>query len=167
MIPLTDTRWKEFEGGYRVPYDASVPLRRLELASTSDEVDAVFSELWNELHHQGDVGPASYFAVPHIIRIAKAKGLFDFNVFGLIATIECRRHSDNPQLLVEFEAAYLQALREGIPELVKMGLAKEWDLSLASTILSALAASKGHIIVANAISKMEDDELTNAFLENY
>jgi hypothetical protein len=167
MIQLTDLRWKEFEGGYRMPYDASVPLMRMEKALTSDEIDAIFAELWNELHHQGDVGLASYFAVPHLIRIAKAKELFNFNVFGLIATIEIERHRDNPPLPKEFEAEYLQALSDGIADLVKMGLAKEWDLTLASTILSALAVSKGHIMMGNAISKMEDEKLTNEFLENY
>ena len=150
-----------------MPYDASVPLMRLEQASTSNEIDTIFSELWNELHHQGDVGLASYFAVPHIIRIAKEKELFNFNVFGLVATIEIERHRDNPALPKEFEAEYSQALREGIPELVKMGLAKEWDLTLASTVLSALAVSKGHLTMGNAISKMEDEELINEFLENY
>lgn len=167
MIQLNDTRWKELEGGYRMQYDASVPLRRLEQASTSEGIDAIFSELWNELHHQGDVGLASYFSVPHLIRIAKEKELFNFNVFGLVATIEIERHRDNPPLPKEFEAEYIQTLREGIPELVEMGLGKEWDLTLASTVLSALAVSKGHITMGNAISKMEDEELTNEFLENY
>jgi hypothetical protein len=167
MIQLDDERWKEFDGGYRMPYDASVPLRRLEQASTPDEIDAIFAELWNELHHQGDIGLASYFAVPHLIRIAKEKRLFNFNVFGLVATIEIERHKDNPPLPKEFEAEYLQSLKEGIPELVKVGLTKEWDLTLASTVLSALAASKGYITMADAISKMEDKELINDFLENF
>jgi hypothetical protein len=167
MIQLDDERWKEFDGGYRMPYDASVPLRRLEQASTPDEIDAIFAELWNELHHQGDIGLASYFAVPHLIRIAKEKRLFNFNVFGLVATIEIERHKDNPPLPKEFEAEYLQSLKEGIPELVEVGLTKEWDLTLASTVLSSLAASKGHITMADAISKMEDKELINDFLENF
>jgi len=167
MIQLDDKRWKEFDGGYRIPYDASVPLIRLEQATTPKEIDAIFSELWNELHHQGDVGLASYFSLPHLIRIAKEKELFNFNVFGLVATIEIERHRDNPPLPKEFETEYLQSLRDGIPELVKIGLAKTWDLTLASTVLSALAVSKGHLTMADAISKMEDEKLTNEFLENY
>jgi hypothetical protein len=67
MINLDDMKWKEFDGGYRMPYDASVPLTRLEQATSSEEIDAIFAELWNELHHQGDVGLASYFSVPHIL----------------------------------------------------------------------------------------------------
>lgn len=40
-------------GGYRIPYDASAPLIQLEAGRH------VWDELWNELHHQGDVGDAS------------------------------------------------------------------------------------------------------------
>jgi hypothetical protein len=167
MIELDDKRWQEFEGGYRTPYDASVALKKLEQASTTQEVDAVFSELWEELHHQGDVGLASYFSVPHIIRVAKEKKLLGFNVFGLIATIEIERHKDNPKLPKEFEAAYLYSLQVELPELIKLCLADKWDITLASTILSALAVSKGHIDMAEAISKMEDEDLVKEFLENF
>jgi hypothetical protein len=167
MIDLNDKRWQEFEGGYRMAYDASIALKKLEQASTTQEVDAVFSELWQELHHQGDVGLASYFSVPHIIRIAKEKKLLSFNVFGLVATIEIERHKDNPKLPKEFEAAYLHSLQLELPELIKLCLADKWDITLASTILSALAVSKGHIDMAEAISKMEDQDLIKEFLEKF
>lgn len=167
MINLDDIKWKEFDGGYRMPYDASVLLIRLEQATSPEEIEAIFSELWNELHHQGDVGLASYFSVPHILRIAIEKDIFNFNVFGLVSTIELERHKDNPPLPKEFEEEYLRSLRDGIHELVKIGLKKDWDLTLASTMLSALAISKGHLLLADAISKMEDEDLTREFLESY
>jgi hypothetical protein len=167
MLPLEDPRWKDFNGGYGIPYNASVPLLKLERSSSTEEIDEIFSELLQELHHQGDVGLASYFAVPHIIRIAKAKSLFHFNVFGLISVIEIERHSNNPGIPEEYEDEYQAALQYGIPELVRMCLEKNWDLTLSSTILSALAASKGHIQLAQAISKMEDVDITKEFLENF
>ena len=54
MLSLDDPKWKEFEGGYRTQYDASIALRSLEQASTSKEIESIFAELWEELHHQGD-----------------------------------------------------------------------------------------------------------------
>lgn len=167
MIKLDDIRWKEFDGGYRIAYDASVPLKRLEQATSPEEIDTIFAELWRELHHQGDVGLASYFSVPHILRIATEKEIFNFNVFGLVSTIEIERHKNNPLLPTEFEAEYLQSLRDSISALVKIGLHKPWDLTLAATVLTALAVSKGHLPMAHAISKMEDEQLTEEFLENY
>jgi hypothetical protein len=167
MIKLDDNKWKELEGGYRIPYDASIPLRKLEQATTNEEVDSIFSELWDELHHQGEVGLASYFAVPHIIRIAKEKKLFDYNVFGFVATIEIERHGDNPKLPEEFEASYLHSIQKELPELVKQILNETWDAKLTTTVLAALAVSKGNIKMANAVLKMEDEDLVNEFLENY
>lgn len=167
MIPLIDSRWKEFEGGYRIPYDASAPLKRLEQATTDVEVNAVFSELWDELHHQGDVGLASYLSVPHLIRIAKERNLYDWNVFGLVTIIEIQRHKNNPKLPVEYEDSYLKSIQKELPDLVKEVINNNWDVTMASTILSALAVSKGHIELADAILKMEGESLVKEFLENY
>src|SRR5690242_20920662 len=52
-----DPRWVGLQGGYRIPYDPRNALHSLE-ANTN--VEKVWEELWTELHHQGDVGEASY-----------------------------------------------------------------------------------------------------------
>jgi len=46
MLTLNDSRWKQLHGGYRVPYDASVPLQRLERG------EDVWAELWQNLQLQ-------------------------------------------------------------------------------------------------------------------
>lgn len=151
MLLLDDNKWKELPGGYHIPYDASLPLKKLEQATTVEEIETIFTELWDELHHQGDVDLASYYAVPHIIRIAKEKKLYNWNVFGLVATIEVERHSNNPQLPEEYEAAYLHSIQKELPELVKEIWQDKWDAALASTTLAALAVSKGHIEMATPV----------------
>lgn len=117
MIQLNDSKWKEPEGGCRAPYNASIALRRLEETNSSEEIDAILAEFWDELHHQGAVGLASYFAVPHLIRIAREKGIFNSNVLGLIAVIEVQRHKKNPQIPKEYLESYQNSLNE-IPELI-------------------------------------------------
>jgi hypothetical protein len=85
-LDLDDRRWKELEGGYRRgTCDASIELRRLEKATTIDEASEIYKELCDQLHHQGDIGIASYYAVPHLVRIANSSRLLDYNVFGLVA----------------------------------------------------------------------------------
>lgn len=166
MISLNDIRWNDFEGGYRIPYDASVPLKKLEKANDEDTLNLIFTELWNELHHQGDVGLASYFSIPHIIRIAKEKKLINWNIFGLIAIIEIERNKgNNPKVPEEFIDSYLKSLHD-VQDLAKLAMEEEWDLSLAITTFSAIAASKGQIKLAEAIFKMDEDVI-NEFLENY
>lgn len=167
MITLNDPSWKEFEGGYRFPYDASKPLQKLEATEDETAINEVFIELWEELHHQGDVGLASYYAVPHLIRIAKEKKILNYNIFGLIAVIETERHDNNPKIPVDLEGDYIKAIKEGIPELVSMIIQRNWDITLSSSVMAALAVAKGHIELAKAILKMEDIDVINEFLESY
>ena len=53
MVPLADPLWNKLKGGYGIPYDASSDLRRLEHG------EDVWDRLWEELHHQGDIGEAN------------------------------------------------------------------------------------------------------------
>jgi len=61
--------------------------------------DSTSSMVRGELHHRGDLGDASYAAVPHLVRIAGAFSARDWNFHGLVSTIEVERHRlANPQL---------------------------------------------------------------------
>ena len=103
-MELTDKIWQELEGGYRNLYDASNPLSQFENTNEPEIIKKIWEELWNELHHQGDVGIASYLAVPQLIRIGIKKDLFDWNLLGLCTVIEQQRHlGDNPDLPIEFQ----------------------------------------------------------------
>src|SRR5690349_23245448 len=107
MLSLTDTRWRFLKGGYRIPYDASNALRRLE------EGHAVWDELWQELHHQGAVGDASYAAVPHLVRICGNATHRGWNLYALAAVIEVERHrKSNPPIPDWLSADYMAAWRD-------------------------------------------------------
>jgi len=88
MLSLDDERWSSLNGGYRVPFDPRPLLRNLE---AGNDVQAVWDELWQGLHHQGDVGEASYAAVPHLVRIHRQRGVVDWNTYAIVATIELAR----------------------------------------------------------------------------
>ncbi|MET3981142.1 hypothetical protein ABIB62_003781 [Mucilaginibacter sp. UYP25] len=109
-LDLNDPNWERLEGGYKGPsYDASIALRQLQGVSSLKQAKPIFDELWNNLHHQGDIGVASLYAVPHLVRIAKDKGLIDWNVLGLVTLIEVQRSKCNltipSKLKNEYEAA--------------------------------------------------------------
>ena len=95
------------------------------------------------------------------------KKLYDFNAIGLVTTIEIERYSNNPKLPEEFEEEYLYSIQKELPELIMQMINENWDTSLSVVVLSALAVSKGHIKIADAILKMEDQDTLNEFLENY
>jgi hypothetical protein len=96
MLALDDKRWQSYLGGYGVPYDASQLLRRLLEGGADDEL---WEELWTELHHQGDVGQASYAAVPWLVEYVRRSPQIDWNALALIAKIELERgcHNNPPR----------------------------------------------------------------------
>src|ERR1700755_2765992 len=103
-------------GGCRVPYDARMVLRKLESGSADAEA---WDELWQELHHQGDVGEASYAALPHLVRIAQGLPRRDWNFYGLVSLIELERHRKRNPPLPDW---LVEDYRTGLQELLDLGL---------------------------------------------
>jgi len=68
-----------------MPFDPRPWLTLLETGNDRCCVGA-FSE---NLHHQGDVGEASYATVPHLVRIYRQLGIFDWNLTGLWRVLNC------------------------------------------------------------------------------
>jgi hypothetical protein len=166
-LALSDCRWKELEGGYRgIKYDASIPLKGLEQVNSLKEAETIYEELWGELHHQGDVGIASYYAVVHLVRIAQEKRLIDYNVLALVSVIEIQRHKDNPELPKALEPVYFEALIV-LKRLANTALEQDTDLSLVQSALAAIAVAQKQVKLAEAILKFDSEEEIDEFLDNY
>ncbi len=166
-IELTDKIWQELEGGYKTPYDVSIPLSRLEETNEPETIKKIWEELWNELHHQGGVGLASYLAVPQLARIGIKKGLFDWNLLGICNVIEQQRHlGNNPSLPVEFQDYYNKGLLD-LKEFVIKNLNNDLDKTTLTMSLSTIATCDGRIKLGKAIMEMEDDDLLDEFLNQF
>jgi hypothetical protein len=156
-MDIDDPRWSRLLGGYRVPYDPRKALLALERA---DETDGAWEELWTELHHQGDVGDASYAAVPHLVRIHALRGKADWNTYALVATIEeARRDGHNPELPANLRDAYEAAWRD----LFKLGLCdleRAEDSMLVASIIGVIAIYKGQLTLGRlAVTFTEGERL--------
>ncbi len=158
MLPLFDPKWASLLGGYRVPFDPSTALSRLEQGQDAWE------GLWQGLHHQGDLGEASYAAVPHLVRIAAQAELRNWNFYGLVCLIEVeRRARRNPQLpgwiAEDYQAAWQHLQRLALRDLPECD-----DAPTVQTILGALALCKGQAKIGALLTILDDsewDELTN------
>jgi len=153
MLPLFDPMWASLLGGYRVPFDPSKALSLLEQGQDA------WKDLWQGLHHQGDVGEASYAAVPHLVRIAAQAELRTWNFYGLASTIEVERHRrSNPPLpdwlSNDYDAAWQQLQRLALRDLPSCD-----DALTVQTILGALALCKGQAKLGALISDLTDSEL--------
>jgi hypothetical protein len=117
-----------------------------------------WQELWNELYHQGDVGEASYAAVPHLVRIHAALNVPDWNTYALVAIIEwARRDGRNPglppNLLEAYEGAWRRLVELGLHEL---GAAE--DPTLISSIIGVIAIRKGQLALGRLAVLFTEDE---------
>ena len=109
MLKFDDPKWAVLKGGYAVAYRPVSALSKLEAGVNPEEA---WKELWNGLHHQGDLGEASYAAVPHLVRIHKERGNLGWNLFALTSTIEIERHrKGNPPLPGWVEYDYAAGVR--------------------------------------------------------
>jgi hypothetical protein len=156
MLPLDDPKWDKLQGGYRLPYNPSSALRNLE---SNVEIAAAWEELWTELHHQGDVGEASYAAVPHLVRIQRERGDLGWNLYALASVIEVeRRRKGNPPLPEWLAESYYRSWRD----LVEIGMAElnqEDDPLTIRCILGALALAKGAVKLGALISYLDESEI--------
>lgn len=166
MITLDDQIWNTLEGGYKLPYDVSIPLKKLEQATDVNEMEEVWNELWNELHHQGDVGMASYLALPQLARIGTNKNLYNWNLLGICSVIEQQRQlGNNPPLPEKYQDYYMDGLSL-LKQLVIANIHKETDEDTFRFALSALAVCTGQVKLSKAITELDDDVL-EAFLEQF
>jgi hypothetical protein len=140
VISLEDPRWSNMTGGYKMPFDPRPLLRRLE---TEHNTAKVWQELWEELHHQGDVGDASFAAVPFLVRIYQQRGVIDWNTYAIVAIIElARTEGKNPDVPEWIAEEYFRAIRK----LAEVGTKEVMQAEAAAdvrAILSVLAIEKG------------------------
>ena len=161
MLDLNDPRWSDLKGGYRVPYDPRPALARLR-----DEPDEVWDEFWNELHHQGDVGEASYAVVPHLIAIHRERDVPDWQMYAIIACIEqCRTERRNPPLPEWLKDSYWAAWRD-VTALGCRDLARTDDETTVRAILGAIAYAKGLRPIGEVLTDFTADELAE-MIESY
>ncbi len=162
MLSLDDPRWRALAGGYRLPYDPTPALRRV----ASDWHDAsAWEDLWGNLHHQGDVGEASYAAVPLLVALAGPVSLRGWNVYALAATIESERHARrNPPVPGWLVPAYGQAWRD-LVRLALDDLRATDDLLVVQCALAVVALGKGATQLGTLIGHLDQSELTE-FLDD-
>ena len=156
MLSLDDPRWATLPGGYRRPCDVRPLLRGVESQS---DVSPVWKQLWDALYHQGDVGEASYAAVPHLVRIHRERELLDWNTYALVAAVEVAREAKgNPALPNWLESGYSEA----IAQLGEAALTDHPCLHDASTIravLALIALWKGARTYGRILIECTEDEV--------
>jgi hypothetical protein len=158
MLSLTDKRWTELKGGYRTAFDPRPAVHKLESNVHAKEA---WHELWEGLHHQGDVGEASYAAVPHIVGIYRRRQKDRWRTFGLVALIELARGRDtNPKVPSWLKQDYFQAIQD-LAEIGSAEVMSENDADAVRVMLSVVAIAKGARTHARFMFEYSDEEMND------
>jgi hypothetical protein len=164
MLGLDSPRWSELRHAYGPAADSPGLLRQLaEFPRSTGNAEPWFS-LWSSLAHQGDVYPASFAAVPHVIAamaVSPERAGFDFLQFPAWVEI-CRRKNGTP-IPADLERAYFAALAR-LPSLVAAAASREWDPDFLACALAAIAAAKGQGTMAEAAMELSPD-VAQSFLD--
>jgi hypothetical protein len=141
-------------------------LKQLEKSELPDS--DLWSEIWDTVHHQGDVSISSYIAVPEIFKVYKEKKWFDASLPAFLAVIEnCRQKEKNPKLPDWLKDKYFQTLEETVKYCAE-NISKQWDREILLYFLLLVCAVKqnqGIYELLNIASASKYDE--NFLLEFY
>ena len=156
MLAFSDRRWGKLEGGYRLPFDPRPVLAKLRAGR---DVSKSWHSLWEDLHHQGDVGTASYAAIPHLVKIHRRRGKADWNTYALVAVVELARTAGkNPKIPAFLNQSYFGSIRE-LADLGAREILKAKDPGTIRAILSVLAIAKGARTHAKFLINYSESEM--------
>ena len=163
LLPLSDKRWKTYKSGYnRVELAVTDWLRKLSCGVFKE---SHWDYLWDELHHQSDVGEASYAVVPYLATFARVHNRYDWHLFAFPVVVELARMdmSDNPEIPGEIRDAYYW----GINELASIAVTEleEWDDVQAPCMSACIALAKGHPVYSRAYLEMASIDSAKDYLK--
>ena len=156
MLSLDDPRWLTLTGSYRTRLDPRPLLAKLE---NEKGTKGAWLELWEELHHQGDVGEASYAAIPQIVAIYRKLGAVDWNAYAIVACIEsARTERKNPKIPDWLKEDYIRSIKE-LSEVGIAEISRANDPNAVQAILSIIAIAKGLRTYGRFLIEYQEDEL--------
>lgn len=161
-LALDDPRWGDIRHCYGPAEDIPNFLR--ELAAVPGPQADTWAEpwftLWSSLCHQDDVSPASYAAVPHLVRIAiEATGPVDFSFLLLPASIEVARAAGRGPAVPDFLVAAYERALAALPDAVAVHRHEPWDEAMLLSASAALAVAKGHLRVAEMLVNLDGEDI--------
>jgi len=159
VLSLDSPRWSALHHAYGSAGDVPALLRRLA-AHPSSSSDEPWRTLWSSLYHQGDIFPASFAAIPHIVdAIACDPPRAQFDHFLLPASVEVARIGNSVPVPAELEGPYLGAVAR-LPSLCATAATHKMDATLCQSALAAYAAATGNVTLARLLLEVEVGDLT-------
>lgn len=159
MLELDDSRWSELTHAYGAASDIPALLRALAKAPKQQGANCEpWLTLWSSLYHQGDVYTASYAAIPHVVEIALSQAnAIDFSFWLLPASVEVARANGRGPDAPDFLLSAYDAAIARLPECILAHRGESWSQDMTIAAMAALAVSKNHHALAEAIMNLDED----------
>lgn len=160
LLPLDSPHWATLTHAYGEASDIPGLLRQLDALPDSLGESPPWFDLWSALAHQGDVYPATFAALPHIVAaLARDPGSAPAVFFHFPAWVEVCRKRGGIAVAPELAGAYFAALAR-LPLLAATAAAQPWDADRLRSVLGAIAAAKGDADVAEMALELTPDNAT-------
>jgi hypothetical protein len=157
MLSLDSPEWANLKHAYGSASDIPALLRQLDTLPSSEGYAEPWFSIWSALAHQGDVYSASFAAVPHVVRVlAAAPAAASFVYFQFPTWVEICRQRHKLTVPDDLSSDYFEALRM-LAGLVCAASVREWDSDFLRSALSAMAVSKGFVLMAEAVQELDDN----------
>jgi len=168
MLDLDSPRWRQLTHAFGSAEDIPGILRQVQAALSAEDHGAghefegplasVWSELGSALCPGGEVHPAAYAAVPHVVMIAVGQEVeVRAELLLFAARVEAGRHRPGaPPIPPDLEPAYRAALSR-VPQLIAARVGGRWDASTAQVMAAILLISKGQPRLGMAVLELADD----------
>jgi hypothetical protein len=157
MLPLESPIWVTLQHAYGSAEDIPALLREIAAEpADSRPSEGPWFDLWSALCHQGDVYPASFAAVPHLVQtLANHLDRACFDFFLLPASIEVARHRRGVTVPDYLDEDYRESLSR-FPTLAGAAAGGPWDTTRCRSILAAIAVAKGQLDTAELLIEIDD-----------
>ena len=164
MLPLSSAKWTELKDAYGSASRIPELLRELGCFPAEGGKSEPWFSLWSALAHQGDVYPASFAAVPHVIEaLGSNPQSATPSYFQFPAWVEICRQKSGTVIPQDLSDAYFASLAR-LPVLLGAAATRDWDNELLRCALAAVAASQGQCDTAEAILELSP-EVSAKFLD--
>jgi hypothetical protein len=160
VLPLDSPEWSSLQHAYGSASDIPPLLRSVasDVASSGAAEGTPWFELWSALCHQGDVYPASFAAVPHLVEaLASDPAQASYDFFLMPAAVEVARNRRRTPVPDSLRAAYGDSLKR-LSLLAAQALPRSWDNTLCRSVLAAIAATKGHFGTAELLLDIDEED---------